>query len=308
MAKEQDKFVLLFVGDHDCPLCRVSWQQFNNPSLGLRQIIDDNYVTWFESYYVRYSDPPEKSDMEHIKLYIADYDTAKAKGQSTNFPILILINPDDPDEDFTVFWGTGVRTYEELYDFISIHLFPDMDSDQELKWYDNENEVMQLAKEQGKYIFKFVGKTLNHKRLRRQLNNDPLKKALKENYVLWYSEDVMEINNEAYIKIIDPNNPDDILNEVWRFLDNEKMEILLNAYTVSNELVASDNIVTVSGKALHILNQKNNELIQVYTLTGQQIASFLKNDYSLILDASNFPKGLLIISSSSGWSTKILVR
>jgi thioredoxin-related protein len=49
LAKEQDRFVLLFVGNYNCPLCQASWAYFNQNTL--RQIIEDNYNTWFFSYY-----------------------------------------------------------------------------------------------------------------------------------------------------------------------------------------------------------------------------------------------------------------
>jgi len=198
MAKEQDKLVLLFVGNHACPLCQLSFEYFNDPSRRLRKIIDDNYITWFVSYY----DPVNstKQNLESVAPYIADYEAHKDAGDRTNFPILAVINPNNPD-DFTFYWGVGARTEKELYDFIS-----------------------------------------------------------------------------------------------------KSLDI------VSNEVIAQDYQVTVSGNVLYIDSQTNNEQIQVFTITGQPIATIRKNDYAIQIDASNFPKGVLIVHSSSGWTKKVIVK
>lgn len=309
MAKEQDKFVLLLVGDRNCPLCNSAMQYFNDPTDKLRKIIDENYILWFESYY----DPKtgKKNDMEHIALYIEDYDAHKYAGVSTSFPILAIINPDIPEE-FTFFWTDKRRTVDELYKFISAP--PDIFAGQELAWMNNKNEVLNLAKEEGKKVLKMVGRATspNSRKVMIQLNDSPLKELLDDNYILWYSSIISDIPRTdspaslPYISIFNPENPDRILSSVWGVQDVETLEAMLRSQIVSNEKTDSDNQVIVSGNVLHVSNQTNNEQIQIFTITGKPIATIRKTDYAIRMDASNFPKGVLIVHSSTGWSKKII--
>jgi trans-2-enoyl-CoA reductase len=57
---------------------------------------------------------------------------------------------------------------------------------------------------------------------------------------------------------------------------------------------------------LQISNQTNDEQISVYTLAGKQIASVRKKETTIQIDASSFPKGVLIVGSSAGWNSKII--
>ena len=317
MAKEQDKFVLLFVGNHDCPLCQISFGYFNDPAGKLRKIIDDNYITWFVSYYT--PGTPQKENLEPIMPYIADYEIHKEAGEKTNFPILAIINPNDPDEDFTFYWGSGARTTKELYDFISAP--PDLFAGQKLTWYENKNEVLKLAKEQNKKILKLVGKPTspNSKTAMQQLNEEPLKQIIEDNFILWFSSNVSEVNimtfaaepnlrTLPYITILDPKAPDNILDVAWGDSAIEALREILKSYTVSTDIVNSINHVTVLGNVIHLTNQTENEEIQVFTITGRQVAYLRKNDYTAQIDASSFPEGVLIVCSSTGWSKKIIIR
>ena len=318
MAKEQDRFILLFVGNHDCPLCNISLQYFNDPSGKLRKIIDENYVTWFVSYYLP-GPPWIQADLEPVSPYISDYESNKNAGERTNFPILAIINPDDPDEDFTSYWGTGARTIEELYNFISAP--PDIMADQELTWHENKDKVFGLAKEQGKNIFKFVGRPTspNSNNVMKQLTANPLKELLDDNFILWYSSDDSDVQIRAlgdepnrhtlpYITIIDPDDPTNILDVMWGDMDVEQLEEFIKSNTpVSNEIISSDNIVTVQDNLLYISNLTKDEHIQIFTLSGQQIAFTRKNDNSITIDASNFPRGVVVVHSSTGWSKKIII-
>ena len=336
MAKAQDRFVLLFVGNtgYYCAHCRASFEIFNDPSGPHRKIIDDNYYTWFEPYYVL---PPAvdldgryvwtKRDLSSVELYIADYEAAKKSGVSTLFPIICVINPDDPDEDFTFYWTPESKRDKDeviIQEFLEAITPPDMLAGQELEWYEDKSEVINLAKEQGRNIFKFVGKSTspNSKKVMKQLASEPLMQLLEESYVLWFSSDVSEVHINTlmsdqdlitlpYITVIDPENPDVILDVVWGKMatDVEILEDILQTHsTVSNEIITSDNMITVLGNVLQISNQTNDEQIQVFTLTGQRIANIRKNGYSIQIDASNFPKGALIVCSSTGWSSKFIIQ
>jgi len=316
MAKEQDKFVFLFVGNHSCSMCNAAIRNFNEDFF-LNKTINENYITWFVSYYI--PGTSIKPDLSHVQPYIADYDSCKKEKMPTNFPIMALINPDDPDEDFTFYWGVGIRTLQELTDFFSAP--PDLFAGQELVWYHDEGEAFALAEEQGKYVLKFVGTPTspNSKMAMKQLTTEPLKQLLKDHFILLYSSDVSEVpirtfavdpTTLPYITIINPEDPDGILEAVWGDIavDVDMLEDILKSYAVSNESIASVNNVTVSGNILHISNQTNNEQIQVFTLTGQRVANIRKNDYAVRIDASNYPKGVLVVYSSSGWSSKIVIQ
>ena len=322
MAKEQDRFVLLFVGNYPekCGHCNRAFQYFNNPSGLLRNMIDDNYIAWFVPYYDKVTNA--KRNLEQVAPYIADYEYTKYElGKSTTFPIIAVINPDDPDEDFTSFWSPGTKTEQQYYDFIAAP--PDLFSGQKLKWYNDKSEVVKLAEEQGKNIFKFIGKPTspNSKKVLKQLNTDPFKKILEDHYILWFSSDVSEVPvytyagetgavSLPYITILDAENPDQILAMLWGMTasDGEAMEEMLNTHAVSNEWIASDIHVTVFGNILQISNRTNNEQIRVFTLNGQLIASIRKNEYTVTIETSNFPKGVLIAHSSTGWSRKVIVQ
>ena len=318
LAKEQDRFVLLFVGNYDCPLCKYSWTLFDeNP---LRMIIEDNYYTWFFPYYLKGT--TTRTDYEEVEIYIADYDANKALPAANrkpyNFPILALINPDDPDEDFTFFWGDGPRTEEELYDFITSP--PDLFAGHELTWYTKEDEVFKLAKEQGKNIFKLVGKATspNTKKVLKQLNEDPLKTLLEDHYILWFSSDISKLKASTYvdetplslpfITIIYPDDPNAKVESTMGYQDVETLDAIIKKYSVSNEMIVSDNQVTVMGKVIQIANRNTQEQIKIFSLSGQQVASIRKNDFTVKIDASAYPKGVLIVNSSAGWSKKIIIQ
>jgi len=318
IAIEQDRFVLLFVGNYpeNCSHCRRALEYFNDPSKQLRSFIDDNYVTWFVPYYDRVTG--RKNDLEQVALYVADYEYTKYQlGLTTTFPILAVINPSDP-EDFTFFWSSGSKTEKQYYDFIAAP--PDLFAGQQLTWHKDKNEAFNLAKAQGKPVFKLIGKSTspNTKKVMKQLTAEPLKSMLDKHFILWFSADVSEINLNTYaeasaytfpyISLIDPDEPDESLLSLSGYHTVETFEEIMKPFTVSNEWVALDNFVAVSGNTLHISNGRNNERIQVFTMAGQQVASIRKNGYSVTMDASSFPKGMLIIGSSSGWSQKIVIQ
>ena len=308
LAKEQDRFVLMFGGSPGCLYCRNSLINFNTEG-DHKIIIEEDYFTW-------YNDLDKWQNREDIRAWMNEFDAANiAADNGFNRPILAVINPDDPDNDYKLYWNSGNRTVSELLNLINS---PNLLSGQTLVWNESRDEVFELAKEQGKKILKLVGKATspNSKKVMKQLTEEPLKQMLEDNFILWLCSDITELplttyaptppNTLPYISIINPDEPDDNLNETYGYQDVVALEEMLLPYAVSNEIVASDNKVFFSGNILQIANRFNNEQIQIYTLTGQRIASIRKNDYSVKINASHFPKGALIVYSSSGWSTKII--
>ena len=303
LAKEQDKFILLFVGRPSCPISQNTYANFTGP---LKKMLDDNYVIWY-SYHDDEDSQAEVSVYTEEVLNVARY-----------LPLLVIINPEEPGKVVKSLWG--MKTVEQLQDFLTVNLFSGIS----LKWRTDRDEVFKLAKSQHRFIFKFEGKSTSgdcHK-VMKQLNTNPLKKQLEDNYILWYSEfdpgehaviKPFSGNDHApvkapYISIIYFEEPDNLIDCVWGYQDVEALQVILKSFTVSNGIIASKPKVTVRGNTLHISNQIHNEHIQVFTLTGQRIASIRKNTDIITVDTSNFPKGVLIVSGSSGWTDKIMVQ
>ena len=305
-AREQDKFVLVVIGTYSCTWCKRLREVWLEGTL-LKKIVNDNYYPWFVF---------QDSEIHlSISNYTAEYDAlldviGKAR------PIVLIINPDETDDDFIIFWPPESRDEQTVRQKITP---PSLLSFSDLKWYETRNEVFNLAKAQGKFILKLVGRSTspNSKKVIKQFNESPLKEVLEENFVLWYSSDVKEANlgDEAseeeiktlpYITIVDPDEPDILLEEEWGPLNEEKLEEMLLKYTVSNEKILTKNKVFISGNVLHISNQTTSERIRIYTLNGQNITTIIKNDYDISFDVSQLPKGVFIIHSTAGWSAKVV--
>ena len=201
---------------------------------------------------------------------------------------------------------------------------PDLFEGQGLTWYEKKDEAIRLAKEQGKNIFKLVGKPTspNSKKVIKQLSVEPLKQLLEDSYILWFSSDVSEVPSNTlesdtnliilpYITVFDPKIPDHVLDVTWGTLaaNVERLEeILLTHNTVSNGIIALDNNIIVASNIMQISNRNNNEQIQLFTITGQWVANIRKNDFTVHIDVSRFPKGTLIVCSSTGWNSKIIIQ
>ena len=318
-AKEQDKFVLLFVGRPTCTACQDMSEMLCNPDNPFNQILDDKYVTlyrWFD----------DEDSRNEVYEYIEEIYEERLAGLNRQLPWLFIINPDKEGESVTSYYRPTpeYRPDEEtMRKFLAIDLL----DGQDINWYVYRDVIFNLAQEQNKNIFRFLGSgtSPNSQKMMQQLMEDPLKQILKENYILWYEDsdcgcDIFaaaadeptdeEVNySYPYISIIDYKYPHILLEELWGVQEEETLEEILKKYSVSNDKILPDNIiVNVLGNVLHISNNSNNEQIRIFTLSGQQIASVRKNDLTVKIDASAFPKGILVVTSSSGWSKKILIR
>ena len=319
-AKEQDKFVLLFVGRPTCPKCKETSELFCNPENSIKTFIEDNFITLYKCY-------DEEDDRADVFEYIEEYYYEREiLGLVRQIPWLFIINPDREGESVISMY----RPYQEwspdeetMLKFLSIDL---LDAN-ELNWYADEDRVFELANEQEKLIFKFVGSgtSPNSQKVMELLQEAPLKQILDENFILWYvsndddcgcdiilTSEVVSKDMEIipvslpYISIIDPTYPEDLLEDIWGLQDKESLEELLLKYAVGNEKIPTVNNVYVSGNLLIISNQTMSEQIGIYTLTGQSIASVRKNDFTFSIDVAHLPKGIFVINSSAGWSAKIV--
>lgn len=321
LAKEQDRFVLLFVGRTNCSISKRTsdilstnyylTQGSSSSTAGpLKPLVDTHFIPW-------YSARDNSLNYELSKVYTTNYDNLVNQGLITSLPFVYVINPNEPGKVVASNWGSrSVDTWQKI---LTVNLL----SDSQLKWHEDEASALKLAKQQNKYVFKLIGKgtSPNSQQLMKQLNTDPLKKLLEDNFIPLYinaSEENIDIKtllgemkaagkSFPYIKIIYPQHPDDMLFESWGFQEGTSMENILKAYPVSNEPVLQERIVNVPGNLLQITNQVNKEQIYIFTLTGKQVASIPKNDTTLRIDVSSFPKGVLLVCSSAGWNSKIVI-
>ena len=318
LAKEQDRYIFLFLGRRNCPFSGRTSTNFGMPDSPLRPIIDADYIPW--AFQNPTSDLLAISD-DYIKDFAID---VYGKGAS-KFPLLFVINPDYPDN--YVKWLSGENLPDAPSSIVKLQelLTIDLLSNSSLTWNKNKEAVFNLAKEQHKYIFKLVGKgtSPNSQKVIKLLNLNSLKDLLGNSYVLWFSSDVSEANVEVktyseekketeirlpYIAVIYPESPDNVLEETWGDIDEETLREILKKYTVSNEKILPANKVSFTGNVLRISNQTINEQIRIYSSTGQNIATIWKNDFTVSINASDFPKGVLLIHSSAGWSMKFLLQ
>ena len=317
-AKEQDKFILLFVGRPTCTACQDMSELLCDPENPFQQILDDNYIT----LYSWYDDEDCRAEVyEYIEEF---YIEREVEHKVRQLPWLFIINPDREGESI----ASSYRPYPEyrpdeetMRKFLAIDLLESNDLD----WYADEGKVFNLAMTQNKYIFKFRGNgtSPNSQTMIKQLTDEPLKQILNDNYILWYVDDddcgcdiilkaeVTTMDEDdtkplPYISIINPKAPDIMLEEIWGVQDVETLAVILKKYTVSNEKIFKDNSIFVSGNFLHIANQMYNEQISIYSISGHRIMTVRKNDYTAAIDLFNLPKGVFFVHSSAGWSAKFV--
>ena len=322
LAKEQDKYIFLLIGKYTCPKCHATVVALNDASLS--KIIENEYIMWFNLNSL--------ATLEEVQIYI---DEMYANMTPTYLPLFFIIDPNDPTKPLKYNWNNKTANYFQTF------LAFDLPLKQGLKWYEDTSVLFELAKNQKKLIFKFVGTgtSNNTKEVLKLLESSPLAQILSENYILWYkrhkdtvvtaSSDVFtqdepdnedndedsddtdtpeeEIQTAPYIYIIDPEKPNENIASIWGLQDIETLKDLLEGALVPNENINySDNKVTLNNNTLFISNSTDNETISVYSIAGQKIDVIQKNEPSISVSASSFPNGVLIIHSSKGWSAKVV--
>ena len=206
------------------------------------------------------------------------------------------------------------------------------DDTKELEWVDNKATAFELAKEQGKFVFLLVGlefcpKCLNAIDL---LNKEPFRSIVDDNYIMWrnhwsntdtrtevniYTDEFFELAQTQtlsfpFLYIINPDEPGKTVASKWMPTMEEApdaLAALLNTHTTSNDQpTILEQKAFISGNTLNIFSDMSDEKIYVYSIDGKYVTSFYKKDNQLSVDASNFPKGVLVIYSSKKWSLKII--
>ena len=197
-----------------------------------------------------------------------------------------------------------------------------------MTWYLKKSVAIDSALSQDKQVFLVWGRRTcaYTTSVRDRLTKSPLKPVVSDNYILWFSDCDIYLRSSPEVKeylsvlpaivnlpatcIIDmydvtvahglrtgPQREDDLLE-------------MLNQY-VSNDFVAKKSDVLkayVSGNNLIVKNESAGEEIRVFTVTGSLVDMFRKTEYVTMRDLSVYPKGVFIVSGSSGWTQKIVVK
>lgn len=315
-AKKQGKFILLMEGNLKCSYCNSAKKLL--AAEPLNSLLNDSYILWFA----------EVSKMEG-----RPYRDFLPKSDYTAFPYLYIIDPNDPDKpisqedpDNPYKSFKGKVTKEFLAGFLAngpTANKPDGTED----WILTKDYAFEQAQESGKQLFLFCWSPTCGicEDTRDSLFIEPFSGIIEKDYIIWYSNYreshlkaeaqsyIDEIKNEAKLLpmlfIIDPENPEKSLRSGWGRKNKEELEVFLTGDdgSVSNEAInTASTQVYISNNTLTISNDISSETIRVFDISGQQIDTFIKKEIQLNQPVSNYPKGVLIIHSSAGWTTKVV--
>ena len=214
-----------------------------------------------------------------------------------------------------------------------------------MNWYLKKSVALDAARSQGKQIFLLWGREScpDCQWVKERLSEAPFNSIVNENYVLWFSDsntygfDSEEVGDYLtalkglerhfipVLCVIDsfdltvPSGfkygPDFALkneankNKTAQYYD--EMLAMLNEH-VSNDIIYSDNvsdaIIYVADNNLTIKSKSADEIVSVFALAGSIVDRFHKTEYDITRDLSKYPKGILVVTGSSGWSKKITIK
>lgn len=198
-------------------------------------------------------------------------------------------------------------------------------------FHHSKNEAFEKAKAEGRYIFLIGGRSTcpNCRATVEAAHSGEVNQLIQESYVVWYIDwDTVKNSNNPNVEgknyvdkaleegikslpalfIIEPET-ETVLYLKWGKHDKANLSSFLNVQNrpVANEItVLSPNKIYIAQNTLFISNNNLDERITIYTLTGQMVSSFLKKETDQTIDATAFPKGVLILTSSAGWSSKLV--
>ena len=192
-------------------------------------------------------------------------------------------------------------------------------------WYESRDEAFATAKEQNKNVLLLYGRTTcsNCNSVKQYINNAPISRIITESFILWFCDiDIPEKKTEglgyrAYyaesitlplLCTIDPHNPMPALSYSTNRKTAKEIEAILkdNLPTANEEVAPTLNNVYIHNNTLTISNNSINETINIYTTAGQLIDSFNKKDNIITRNVFSYPKGVVFVNSSQGWSCKVV--
>ena len=217
---------------------------------------------------------------------------------------------------------------------LTVSLMPLSAQDREVEvfdgmtWYLNKKDAMEVALEQEKYIL-FVWGHYSCNRcdeLKKDVAWCFLQPVISKHYILWYSEGdkydryseevtgylsslQKEVLPQPVIGVINPLYPKNVYNLRTGQYNVDDLASMLEQ-SVSNDYLSGfkDVYVDITGNNLVIRNDFEKETISVFSVTGSLIDRFIKTDNSINRNMAAYPKGMLIVTGSSGWARKVVVK
>jgi thioredoxin-related protein len=198
-----------------------------------------------------------------------------------------------------------------------------------LTYYVDKEEVFEAARAQDKQVLLFWGSNLCSisSQMKKNLAAPAVKSILDKYYLLWFCDaltyrwyspeasdyiSMLDLNSIYYpvLCVIDTYNTKIGHGTVNGFQSTSFLANMLNRY-VANDYVAdaSGSYDAYASQNNLVVNSAVNEEIKVYSLTGSLIDSFWKTaDAVITRNASSYPSGVLVVTSSSGWMRKVLMK
>ena len=194
------------------------------------------------------------------------------------------------------------------------------------KWYEDRDEAIALAKEEGKFVFLLYGSTVcpHCNATKEHIGKAPINKIIRDNFILWFCDatipekEAQGAGYKAYyenriiwplICVIDPNHPMPALSYSTNEKNADEIQAILNANmpTANENVIEPFSKVYIVNNVLTISNEIVNEIISIYTISGQMLDSFDKKDNTMFTrNVGIYPKGILLVCSSHGWYVKVI--
>jgi len=196
-----------------------------------------------------------------------------------------------------------------------------------LTYYLDKEEAFNAAREQGKQVILFWGtdQCSRCNQTKKNLADELFTSLLEENYILWYCKtsnnktdslvvvdyfahlDIASFPTIGIIDMFDTKKAHGLTT--GRTVAVSELNSLLRQY-VSNDIITESIPVSIytNDNSLIIENSIENETISIYTLNGSIVEKFTKTELSIVRSVSGYPKGILFITSSSGWTQKVVIK
>jgi hypothetical protein len=197
-----------------------------------------------------------------------------------------------------------------------------------LTYYLDKNEAFDAATAQDKQVFLFWGSNSCGicNQVKKNMAVASIKPILDEHYILWFCDALVyrwtspEVSD--YLSVLEDNPPYpalciiDTLDRtkgyglVTGLQSTKTLEAMLNKYVANDYVNGAEDLcsIYVSQNSLVVNSSITDESINVYTITGLLVDSFRKTEYSTTRYASSYPSGVLLVTGSSGWTRKILMK
>ena len=197
-----------------------------------------------------------------------------------------------------------------------------------ITWYLTKKDAMEVALEQGKYVFLMWGNR-SCPRCDEFKSGEPvcfLYSIIGKNYILWFSDgekydrDSTEVSDylSSYPKggiqqpvfcVINPSDPTNGYGHRNGIYDVDDLYDMLEK-SLNNYILPDFGKVLVyfSGNNIVVQGDLADESVSVYSLTGSLVDRFNKTGYSCSRSSASYPKGVLIVVGEAGWVRKVTVR